>query len=532
MPFQTHHLSYPDTHSFSQLVYHYLDHAEALKPFYRFQPGNAGVKEAMEQRKFSSENRAALIAELNRHYNNLREVHPAVKKNLELLAKNNCFTVCTAHQPNIFTGHLYFVYKILHAIKLAVELKGKFPDKEFVPVYFMGSEDADLDELGEVHIEGEKRKWQTDQAGAVGRMKVDKTLLAMIEQIAGSIEVHPHGKEVTSLLRRNYVLGVSVEQATFTLVNELFGKYGLIILLPDTAGIKQLFLPVMERELKEQFSAKAVEETLRNYPEPFRLESFGREINLFYLDENGRNRIEKHGDDFWVVNTGKQFRLSEILEDIRLHPERFSPNVILRPVLQEAILPNVAFIGGGGELAYWLRLKNVFEDAGIDFPVLILRNSYLLINKKYGALYHKLGLNIPTLFKEEKLIADDWVKRNADVRLTFEKEKDELFQLYSQLQQQAGLVDVTLAGYGETIKILALKKIASLEKKMLRAEKRKHDAALRQIHTLKTGLFPGGLQERVENIMPWLAVYGFDLLQDIFTAGPSIEPAFTILEEQ
>lgn len=531
MSFQTYHLPYRDTHSFSKLVYDYLSNTEALRPYYAASPTLAGIKQAMEKKKFSPEGRAALVAELNRRYSGL-DIHPSVKQNLHLLEQENCFTVCTAHQPNIFTGHLYFVYKILQAIRLAEKLKAAFPKNEFVPVYFMGSEDADLNELGEVFFAGDKMNWQTKQQGAIGRMKVDKGLLNMIDAISGMLDVLPHGKEVTDLLKRNYVIGHTIEHATFTLVNELFGKYGLIILLPDANQFKQLFVPVMERELREQFSAKAMAETLHNYPQPFKIESFGRDINLFYLDENGRNRIERDGDDFLVVNTSKQFSLNEIVEDLHRYPEKYSPNVILRPALQEALLPNIAFIGGGGELAYWLRLKLVFETCGIDFPVLFLRNSFMLINKKSASVIHKLGLDIPQLFLDEQTISNEWIKKHADVQLNLKNEIEDILQAYKKMQQVSGTVDTTLAGHAKALGVKAIKELIILEKKMLRAEKRKHNTSLQQIHKLKSGLFPGGLQERIENIMPWLAVYGFGFIDSLLNFSPDIDPSFTVVEER
>lgn len=530
MSFKAQHLPYRNTHSFSQLVYHYLDTDVSLQPYFSYQPDMEGIGKAIETRKFSSANRNALVAELNRQYQKMNP-YQAVAKNLELLANENCFTVCTAHQPNIFTGHLYFVYKILHAIKLAAQLKSSFPEKDFVPVFFMGSEDADLNELGEVFFGGEKMNWQTTQQGAVGRMQVDKSLLKMLDDISGQLGVLPHGKNVMDLLRRNYVAGSTIEQSTFSLVNELFGKFGLVILLPDSAPIKRMFVPVMEMELKEKFSAGAVKETLAGYPKSFRIDSFGRDINLFYLDENGRNRIEQKGDSYFIEHTSRQFSREEIIQDLHTHPERYSPNVILRPVLQEAILPNVAFIGGGGELAYWLRLKLVFEKAAIDFPVLILRNSFLLISKKWGALMKKLDLGVPQLFLDEVTLSAEWVREHSGLQLMLQNEKEELSQIYRKMEQVAGKVDPTLAVHTNALLVKGLKKIDLLEKKLVRAAKKKHEAAIREIGFLKGELFPGGLQERIENIMFWLAIHGMEFLDVLLQESSSVEPRFTVLKE-
>lgn len=531
MSFKAHHLPYRHTKSFSNIVYDYLDAAESLRPFYAFSADKKGIASAIENRKRFPVNRKALVEELRRRYASLT-ITEETEKNLQLLESENCFTVCTAHQPNIFTGHLYFIYKILHAIRLSEELKKEFPGNLFVPVYYMGSEDADLEELGEVVIGGKKMQWHTNQSGAVGRMKVDKALVSMIDEIAGQIGVMAHGKEVIDLLRVHYIPGRTIEEATFGLVNDMFGSFGLVVLLPDSPAIKSLFVPVMQKELEEQFSSKAVEETVNQFPEQYKIQAAGREINLFYLDEEGRNRIEKNGEDYQIVNTTKQFSKSGMVKELNDHPEKFSPNVILRPVLQETVLPNIAFIGGGGELAYWLELKSVFERSDVAYPVLFLRNSFLMISCKNKSLYEKLGLRIEDLFDNEAQLSASWVARHADVQVSLQYELEELRSYYHKLQTISSKVDITLSRHAEALMVKAEDKVKALEKKLLRAEKRKHEASIRQIEKLKLALFPNGsLQERVENIMPWLSVFGKGLLGKIYSASPALDPSFTILEE-
>jgi len=322
-----------------------------------------------------------------------------VKTNIDPLLYEDTFTITTAHQPNIFTGHLYFIYKILHAVKLAEFLKTQIPGSNFVPVFYMGSEDADLEELGHVYINGIKHEWKTNQTGAVGRMKVDKDLVKMLDAIAGEITVHPFGDEIINQMKACYVEGTTIEQATFKLVNALFGEYGLIVLLPDNAAFKKPFIPVVEKELKEQFSNKIVEETAAKFPKEYKVQASGRELNLFYLKDDMRDRIEKKGGKFTTHDSQLTFDDSQIKKELETHPERFSPNVILRPVYQEMILPNIAFIGGGGEIAYWLELKKVFKAVNVPFPVLVLRNSFMVVEKSYSAKVKSLGFAVNDLFK-------------------------------------------------------------------------------------------------------------------------------------
>src|SRR6478609_753245 len=172
-------LPYESTGYFSKIVSDYLSQSPLLQPFYKHTPDLKGIQSSIAARQSFNTPRSLLVESLQMQYAGL-VLTDKVKQNIQLLADQNTFTVTTAHQPNIFTGPLYFIYKILHTIKLSETLKSKLPEYNFVPVYYMGSEDADLDELGTINIEGEKYSWNTNQTGAVGRMKVDKAFIALI----------------------------------------------------------------------------------------------------------------------------------------------------------------------------------------------------------------------------------------------------------------------------------------------------------------------------------------------------------------
>jgi bacillithiol biosynthesis cysteine-adding enzyme BshC len=531
MNFSDRYLTYESTGYFSKIVIDYINRSAKLQPFYYHPVSNEAIQTAIENRKQFSTNRKLLVEILKQQYHHI-ELSAKQELYLGQLNDNNTFTICTAHQPNLFTGYLYFVYKILHTVKLAEELQIQHPENNFVPVYYMGSEDADLDELGHIFIHGQKYEWATRQTGAVGRMKVDKALTQLIEIISGQLLVHTHGKEIVDIIKSCYREGITIEQATFNLVNELFADYGLLILLPDSAEVKRAFIPVIKKELLQGFSQIAVQETVAQLPPMYKAQASGREINLFYLLDDKRERIERSGDYFVIVNTQLQFTREEILQELNDHPERFSPNVILRPVLQETILPGIAFIGGGGELAYWLELKKVFEAAMVPYPMLIVRNSFLFINKEQQANTEKLQLSYTDLFKPEPEIINQLVKRDSLVQVSLEKEKQQLVALYEQVKNIAGNIDVTLQTHTSALQTQAVKKITSLEKKMLRAEKKKFEAQQRQIHQLRMQLFPNNnLQERVDNLLPFYADRGKDFIKMIYNNSKGLEQEFGIILE-
>lgn len=528
-------LPYEQCGYFSAIVTDYLKGESSLDPFYAYRPSIQGIKDAIHHRSGYPINRALLVSVLKEQYRDT-PITAKQEEHLQLLALENTYTVCTAHQPNIFTGYLYFIYKVLHAVKLAETLSQQIPDCCFVPVYYMGSEDADLEELGHIYLDGKKYEWETEQQGAVGRMKVDRALVQLITAISGQLLVYPSGKKMVDMMQDCYREGIAIQEATFKFVNNLFAEYGLLILLPDNRLLKNEFASIIRKELLEQFSHPVVDDTVSSFPDKYKIQAAGRELNLFYLTEGARERIEfvrdaKSQEEFWqVVNTNKQFSRKEILEELDLYPERFSPNVILRPLFQETILPNIAFIGGGGELAYWLELKNVFKAAGVFYPVLVLRNSFLLLDEKANALMRKLGLTTEEIFRPESDILNTLVRNQSNHQLSLDQEKELMQNLYNRMKAVAGNVDTSLLAHTEALETKALQKIEALEKKILRAEKRKFDAQQRQLHTLKEQLFPrNNLQERVENFMLLYAKEGDTLIQRLYNHSLSLEQQFTVL---
>jgi len=521
-------LPYEGTGYFSKIVSDYLSQSPQLQPFYRHAPTLEGIKDSIAARRSFDTQRGLLTEVLKEQYANLT-ITEKVKQNIASLSDKNTFTVTTAHQPNIFTGPLFFIYKILHTVKLADELSAALPQYKFVPVYYMGSEDADLDELGFINAGGQKLVWETKQTGAVGRMKVDKGLLKLIHDIHGQAGVLPFGNELTELFKQCYTKGKLIQQATLELINALFGEYGLVILIPDNAKLKTAFHSVVEKELTEKFSHKIVADTIEKLGQLYKVQAGGREINLFYLIDDKRERIEVQDTRYEVRTLGLHFSKEEILHELKEHPERFSANVILRGTFQETVLPNIAFIGGGGELAYWLELKNVFEAVHIPFPVLLLRNSFLLINKERAAKLKQLGFTDADLFKDELSLLNTLVKRESGHQLSLSKELQQAKEYYARLRTVTDAVDKTLSEHLGALEKQALKKLTELEKKLLRAERFKYETQQKQIAKLKQMLFPdNSLQERTDNFSLYYATYGKAWLQMIYAVSTGMNEGFGI----
>jgi bacillithiol synthase len=232
------------------------------------------------------------------------------------------------------------------------------------------------------------------------------------------------------MLRRSYASGRMIQDATFELVNELYGSYGLVVLIPDHPMLKATMKTVFEDDLFYNRPSSIVQQTSEELGKFYDVQAHPREINLFYLEQNTRERIERRGEQFLVLNTDIAFSESEIRKELQEHPERFSPNVILRGLYQETILPNIAFIGGGGELAYWLQLKMLFEHYNIVYPLLVLRNSFLVVEKKWADKIRRLGLDVRDLFLSEDQLMKKIVEEQSANQLSLNGNLEKATELF------------------------------------------------------------------------------------------------------
>ncbi len=521
-------LPYEKTKLFSSLVLDYLRGVPEVKSLYEHNADLSGLFRAMQERKKFPTNREVLHQVLLGAYDG--KSSPKQQENIASLLSTETFTICTAHQPNIFTGYLYFIYKILHAVKLAEALKLEYPEQHFVPVYYMGSEDNDLAELGQVNLGGVKLEWKTKQTGAVGRMKVDKDFIRLINEIEGQLGVHSFGGTLVSVIRDSYQEGDTIANATFRLCNHLFASYGVLVLQADDARLKKVMQPVFEDDLFMHKPHELVSKTGELLHHHYKVQVNPREINLFYLVDDIRERITGNSLSFSVEPLKLEFTREQLKEELIQNPERFSPNVVLRGLYQETILPNIAFIGGGSEIAYWLELKALFNHYAVPFPVLVLRNSFLLASKQHEKKLEAMGLQLEDLFCDEAELLNAYVTRNSNKDVDITAEKNAAARLFEALKVKGSAVDITLVQHMEAMHTKWQKQLDSVGHKMFRAEKRKFETERNQIHNIRKSLYPNNsLQERVENFMPWYAKQGSAFIDRIYKLSPALQHEFGII---
>ena len=522
-------ISYQNSGYFTPLMNDYLNQKSSLEALYNHFPTIENFEKQLleKQQNYNSNSREVLVKVLKEQYESLA-ISELTKKNIALLSEKNTFTITTGHQLNLFTGPLYFLYKIISTINLTKELKSKYPTYNFVPIYWMATEDHDFEEINYFNFKGKKFQWNIESSGPVGRLSTEglDEFLSVFEKELGS---GTNANTIKKLFKDAYTNNDSLANATRYLSNQLFSNYGLVILDADNSELKREFIPYIKEELVHQTANKTVLETLQKLKE-YPVQVNPREINLFYIEDNLRERILFEDGKYRINNTKITFSENGILELVAKNPERFSPNVILRPLYQEVILPNLCYIGGGGEIAYWLELKTTFQAYNCTFPILLLRNSALLVKPKQAEKAKKLGLTYIDLFANQEDLINRKVLKLSEIPIDFSVQKDVLKQQFSDLYAIANQTDKSFLGAVKAQETKQIKGLENLEKRLLKAQKKKYVAELHRIIDLQNELFPNqSLQERKANFSEFYLENGKELIQKLVTELKPLAFNFTIL---
>lgn len=531
---QHHQVSLSSTGYFSKLMLDYLAKDSKVKPFYHHHTDHQGFDALMKERTMFDTQRKVLVSALNKQYEQLKghEHLEVVLENIKALDDEHTFTVTTGHQLCLFTGPLYMIYKIVNTINLAKKLKEEFPDKNFVPVFWMASEDHDFEEVNHIHFEGHKLAWNNTDGGAVGRLSLE-SMAKVLDELEFRLPTGKRGNWLNNLFRNAYEGHQTLAEANRYLVHHLFGKEGLVIIDGDDVELKRLMVPYFQKELEGISENNVNESNQKISKEGYKVQVNPRDINLFYLRSHYRERITLHENGYETADGKYRFSKPEILEELNLHPERFSPNVILRPLYQEVLLPNLAYIGGGGELAYWLQLKSNFQAFEVPFPILRVRNSVLLMNKRWTRKLEKVKLSLEELFQSYDQLSKMYIQRECQLDDELIPIRDQWNSLLSEMETIATSFDQSLKRSVEALRAKSMKGMLQLEKKMIRSAKRKDDDGLRMINELKEALFPnGGLQERHDNFSSMYLAYGEDYIENLLSSLDPLSDEFSIFFEE
>ena len=526
-------LPFKKTGYFSELICDYLDEKEELKPFYNRFPNLENFQGQIEEKvkQFPEANREVLYQSLQGQYHGFI-TSKRTQDHIKQLKEPTTFTVTTGHQLNLFTGPLYFLYKIISAINLAKTLKKNYPKYNFVPVYWMATEDHDFDEINYFNFAGKKLRWNKAASGAVGHLSTDG-LKEVFETFAAELGNSINAQRLKELFTKAYIENDNLTDATRYLANALFGEYGLVIVDGDDEGLKRLLLPYAEKDIFESLAFTEVSKSvgaLKQVSDVYGIQVNPREINYFYLTDGLRERIIESNGRYFVNDTKISWSKTELEKELKEFPKRFSPNVIARPLFQEVILPNLCYIGGGGEVAYWLELKAMFEAMQIAFPVLLVRNSALVISAKQSDKLKKLGLTKEDLFLKQNNFINKKIREISNIDIDFSPQKKLLEEQFKELHELAEQTDISFVGAVKAQEVKQKKGLNHLEKRLLKAQKRKLKDHVTRMSEIQNELFPGqSLQERNQNFAELYLERGEGLIPELIEVLNPLNLEFSIL---
>ena len=514
MATQTINRKFEDLKVFSTLFLDYINADPKLASFVSGFPNMESIKNQIELKKnsFGLNQRQILVKRLSAQYGKIG-LSPKQSENLELLKKENTFSVSCGHQLNIAGGPVYVAYKILSVIKLAESLSKKFTDYQFVPIHWMATEDHDLEEISSFSFFSNKIEVSIPQQGAVGKMQTE----GISDQLK-KIKDFPEWMEAV------YTKGENLTEATRLWIQSVFGSMGLLTIDGDDMELKgSLSDSQLEELLNPWVETKVAENSDSLLKLGYKPQINPRKINLFYLEKDRRIRLEESDGKIQTIDEQFVWEKSEAIKFFKESPEKLSPNVALRPLYSQVLLPDVAFVGGPAEISYWLQLKKVFEYKNVPFPILFPRYSGLYIPLAQSKKMEKIGLQTSDIFLDIKDI-----KKNI---LPMEWERPLLERVYSDLIHFAQKIDATLEPLvrGELARME--KSVDGLEKRIIKATEQKNEVLINQINGLIGKLFPNGnLQERTESWISFLAT-NKNWINEVYEVIDPFNFSFSVIKE-
>lgn len=507
------------SHFFPKPVTGYLQKSPVLEPFYKFYPDPDGYGEKLKSRSFSKESRGILVQALKNQYDELlnQPGSEAVKKNIELLAEDNTYTVTTGQQIHIYLGPLYVTYKIITAIAKCRWLAENFKGYNFVPVFWMATEDHDFEEISSINLYNRPFAWpkQEGYTGAVGRIN-PATINELEKEIAPVIANDPEAQKILELFTAAYKMYPTFAQATRHVVHTLFAAEGLVIIDPDDRELKKPFVPFIKEDIFKGENFGIVNRATEKMEEHFKAQITPREINFFYTTETGRHRLVLENDIYKALGTDLGWNKADLDSEIDRHPERFSPNVVMRPLYQEVILPNLAYIGGAAEVTYWFQLKDLFEANKVEFPVLELRKSLIVLNEKAVDKISEMGFAPTDFLNMDNPVENTFLEESTADLPDLSNHYKAIAAELELIKRKALEVDANLKPFldGEFKEVPEL--FEKLDGKLEKAGKRRFEGQLKQVETIRNRFFkPGALAERLDNLLAYPALADREVIQKL-----------------
>ncbi len=477
---------------YKKIIKDYLNDKPYLSKFYSNYPRISSFKDQIKIKNEQNIDRNILVNELLAQYDTI-EFKKKVHNNILSLKKKNTYTVCSGHQLSLLTGPLYYIYKILNTINLCEKLNLKYKNYNFVPIFWMHTEDHDFEEINNFNFNNSKIKWNNchNDFSVTGKIST-KSLKEVVDELKLSDKNY---SSIINLLKNFYLKNNNLAESTRKTLNYLFSDYGLIIIDPNSKILKKQIIHLIESDILNNSSKNIINQTSDQLGYS---QAFARDINFFYLHDNLRSRIIKDGNKYKVMNTEFIFSEQEIKKKINESPWSFSPNVLLRPLYQEVILPNIAVVGGQNEILYWLQLKQLFKTHLISYPILFVRNSAFILNTRFNNYLDNLKLTHLDFFRDENYIFKKFISRNNKNDSHLNNYRSKIIKLYNEFKLFYNDEGIIRSINSELKK--NLRSFENFERKILKYQKNNFEKDLNRIKKIKYLLFPDNKpQERVIN---------------------------------
>lgn len=500
---------FQDLETIPKLIKDFLQQEIPQFSAYQFTLENALSQAEKKAHNYTPEQRKKLVEILKAQHQHL-DLSAKQSQNLDLLLSENTFTVTTGHQLNLFSGPVFFFYKILQTIKTA-DFLTQNSDKNFVPIFWLATEDHDFEEINHFKTANQFYQIKGNSGGAVGRIIIEDN--SFLEEFEREFKDDVFGTQLILLAKKAYQKGRAFTEATQILVQEIFAEFGLLMIDGDHVLLKNQMQNIFKEELVNQTTHHFSQENVKFLTEKYgKVQVNPREINLFYLSDT-RNRIEFDGEQFQIVDKNLTFTLEELAEDW----SKISPNALLRPVFQEKVLPNIAYIGGNAEIMYWLEMPKVFEKFGIEFPLLVPRNSMLFLRKKTLDKIEKSGVALQDFLGDFQKFLNQKLLKESELNADLESREQLLKENFETLKNKASLTAVTFRNMVEAEETRQLKSFQKFKKRLLRAEKILHADKIDYLQRLYSEIHPANnWQERSLNFSVFFAENGEKWLENCY----------------
>ncbi len=465
-----------------------------------------------------------ILLEQNQNYG----ASEATLENIRSLGHETTLAVLTGQQVGILGGPLYTIYKTITSIKLAQQLRETFPQYKFVPVFWLEGEDHDFDEVSGVGLLNADRnpvkveylpngKHPDKNVGAVGELVLDGYVQSFFESIQKTLQNSEFKSSVIELAERAYSSGSTLNKAFVVLLNKLFHDSGMVFISSNDKRIKQLLSPVFQKEIQEYPRvSQLIIQRSAELEDRYHAQIKTKALNLFLFHKGGRYLIEPRENDFSLKGIRHYFTRDELVRIATEAPESLSPNVALRPICQDTILPTIAYIGGPSEIAYFAQLKPVYNYFNLIMPVIYPRASVTMIDEKLERILEKYQLDLTEFFDGIEKVNHKVVEMVSEVKIDemFSEAESRLNDLVNEMKFGINYIDSTLLGPLEHTQSKVAMQFQSLKEKVAEAQQRKHEIALRQIEKVGNIVFPNGnFQERELNIMYFMNKYGTEFVK-------------------